>query len=276
MDLILDFEKDTVIIKLIDNPLVRDWALHLNTTDLWDCWNVPQCVYEDNGEKEKYRLEMIAAIEDFNATNKVKFPFQVTKDTQFTRKDLNLIHRWFTTGTSFTCWSLDTGPIVSREDYSIFYEKASAINDVVHFLENYYDGVAKAHSKHVNYQFFKLNSLKNDQYFDHKPGDWRYLDYDCEYDVFMTWAICGKDYFQAYIDDDDPRQWDITAQWCSYYNYFYIDTNGERNKILKSKEFTEFLKKGHVYNTAWQYMPIGKVISGKYQHHSTFKGLRLN
>ena len=85
MDLILDFN-EPVVIKLINNPLVNDWVRHLNTTDKWDCWNVPQCVYDDNGDKEKYRLEMIAAIEDFNNTNKVNFHFKLLKTRNLQEK----------------------------------------------------------------------------------------------------------------------------------------------------------------------------------------------
>jgi hypothetical protein len=275
MDLILEFN-EPVVIKLIDNPLVNEWISQLKTQEPWDCWTVPNCVYINDDEKEKYRKQLLFALEDFNDNNKVKFPFSAPSDHEFTRHELNIIHRWFTTGTSFCCWNLNTGPVVNNEDYPVFYEKAAAINDAVHFLENYYDTRAKQLSKNVTYQFFKLRSLTTQDYFQHKVGDWKYLDYDCEYDIFMNWAICGKDFFQSYIDDDDARQWDITAQWSSYYNFFYWDTWGERNKILKSEEFKTYLTEAHRYNTAWQYMPIGKVISGIPQHYSTFKGLKLN
>jgi hypothetical protein len=276
MDLIIDYETGPLVIQLINNPLVRDWANKLNVDKAWDCWNVPQCVYY--GEKEQYRLSLINAIQDFNHSTGITFPFAVTSTTDFTRKDLNDIHRFFTTGSSFASWTLGSDKIIDSQskDFAIFYEKISVINDVVHFLENYYDCDEKQQSKDVVYQFLKLKDMPREDFFQHRVGDWRYLDYNCEYDVFMNWAICGKDYFQAYIDQDDARQWDITAQWSSYYNFLYIDINGERNKVMKSEQFTKFLKDAHVHNTAWQYMPIGKIVKGTVGHYSTFKGIRLN
>jgi hypothetical protein len=276
MNLIIDYERSSVVIELIDNPLVKDWIENFKADEEWRVWDKRQCTIAKEGMDEK-RLALIRTIEKFNATMDFKFPFEVNDDTEFTRQDLNIVHRYFTTSTSYSSWTLDGPKLISPDSlmYPIFLKRATAINDAVHFLENYYNTKNKEQSQNVNILSFKPIAQAPMDYFQHMPGDWRYLDYDLEYDVFMNYAICGKDYFQAYIDDDDPRKWDITAQYSSYYNYFYIDVNGERNKIMSSPEFKLWLNNACMYNSAWQFMPIGKVISGRHGPASTFKGFRI-
>lgn len=278
MNLIIDYSNSSVVIKLIDNPLVKEWITNFKSDNEWEVWRKNQCTIHTNDVlMNAQRLELIRAITEFNMSTNLKFPFEVNDATKFTRKDLNVIHRYFTTSSSFRAWTLDGFEIISTDDplFETFLNRISAINDAVHSLENYYSNLRKHQSANVDILSFKPVNQDRLDYFQHKVGDWRYLDYDLEYDVFMNYAICGKDYFQAYIDDDDPRKWDITVQYSSYYNFFYIDVNGERNKVMSSPEFKLWLDNAALYNSAWQFMPIGKVISGEHGHPSTFKGFRL-
>lgn len=275
MKLIIDFENSSITIRLLNNPLVQKWVANLNVDQPWHCWRKRQCEIHV-GDKDQYRKDLINAIVEFNKTVGFNFPFVVDNNTQFSREDLNTIHRYFTTITTFMSWSLGGEQIINKDQLGFVTSHVCKINDAVHYLENYYDTPSKQQSKNVDILCVAPTSHNSDDYFQHNPGDWRYLDYDLEYDVFMSYAICGKDYFQAYIDNDDPRLWDITSQFSSYYNFFYIDIDGERNKVMKSPEFTQWLKDANmVYNTAWQFMPIGKVISGKLGPRLTFKGIRL-
>lgn len=280
MNLIIDYKSflstSSVVIKLIDNPLVDDWIENFKADEPWKVWQKQQCKTFSAGRDES-RLELIRVINAFNASMDFQFPFEVTASTEFTRKDLNTIHRYFTTGSSFRSWTLDSEKLIETNNplFAEFQQRISAINDAVHTLEKYYDTPNKTQSKEVDILSFQLCSQNRKDYFQHQVGDWRYLDYNLEYDVFMNYAICGKDHFQAYIDDDDPRNWDITSQYSSYYNFFYIDINGERNKIMSSPKFKLWLDNACIYNSAWQFMPIGKVISGKHGHVSKFKGFRL-
>lgn len=280
MNLIIDYKSflrtSSVVIKLIDNPLVNDWIKNFKADEAWEVWGKDQCNVFNTGI-DKHRVELIRVINEFNSTMDFKFPFEVRNSTEFTRKDLNVIHRYFTTGSSFRSWTLDSEKLIETDStmFELFQERISAINDAVHSLDIYYDSRNKAQSRNVNMLSFQPVNQHRSDYFQHQVGDWRYLDYNLEYDVFMNYAICGKDYFQAYIDDDDPRHWDITSQYSSYYNFFYIDINGERNKVMSSPEFKLWLNNACLYNSAWQFMPIGKVVSGTHGHVSEFKGFRL-
>jgi hypothetical protein len=276
MNLIIDYQKSSVIIELIDNPLVNNWVKNFRPDEDWKSWRKLQCAIFKEG-KDKCRIALIDAIKNFNSILDFKFPFEVADDTEFTRQDLNTIHRYFTTGTSFCSWTLDSEKIIRPDSplFGVFEVCAKRINEEVHYLENYYNTPGKEQAINVDILSFRLENQEHLDYFQHAPGDWRYLDYNLEYNVFMNYAICGKDYFQAYIDNDDPRKWDITAQFSSYFNNFYIDINGERNKVMASPQFKLWLDNACMYNSAWQFMPIGKVISGEHGPASTFKGFRL-
>jgi hypothetical protein len=280
MNLIIDYQSfwgtKSVVIKLIDNPLVNDWIKNFKADEEWKVWHKQQCRVKTDGFDAE-RLDLIRVIDEFNSSMDFKFPFEIRDNIEFTRKDLNTIHRYFTTGSSFRSWTLDSEKLIETNSplFETFQKRLSAINDAVHILDNYYDNGRKKQSTNVDILSFQPVSQDRLDYFQHQVGDWRYLDYDLEYDVFMNYAICGKDYFQAYIDDDDPRNWDITSQYSSYYNFFYIDVNGERNKVMSSHEFKLWLDNACLYNSAWQFMPIGKVISGTHGDISKFKGFRL-
>jgi hypothetical protein len=276
MNLIIDYANTSAVIKLIDNPLVENWIKNFKTDETWNVWHKQQCTVFAEGIDAR-RSDLIRVIDEFNSTMDFQFPFEIRDSIEFTRKDLNIIHRYFTTGSSFRSWTLDSEKLIETNNpmFETFQKRLSAINDAVHMLDNYYDNRNKKQSENVDILSFQPANQHPSDFFQHQVGDWRYLDYDLEYDVFMNYAICGKDYFQAYIDEDDPRNWDITSQYSSYYNFFYIDVNGERNKVMSSPEFKLWLNNACLYNSAWQFMPIGKVISGTHGHVSTFKGFRL-
>jgi hypothetical protein len=281
MNLIIDFADSSVTIKLLDNPVVNKWIKDINKVSEWRVWETNQARTLENyrgpnENRELRRKGLISAIRNFEADTGIKFPFEVTDQTEFSRQDLNKIHRYFTTATSFNTWSLNSERIIERSDsnYFIFNSRLIDINSAVHIFEGYYSTENKIAVKSNNIVTFQAKDQPTD-YYSHEPGDWRYLDYDLEFDVFIEYAICGKSYFQAFIDNDDPREWDITAQFSSHANTFYIDNDNKRNDTMKGEVFKTWLKNHVAYSTAWQFMPLGKIVSGRLGDLKDFKGIRL-
>lgn len=261
MQIICEFSNSTVIIDVVDNPVVKDWLARSDFKAHWkSTWHCSTATNYDTFKKEVYRKKLIETIQQFNSVfTELQFPFLVTPDTKFTNDDLNNIHRFFTTATSHRSWYYHERSFrISNVDQ--WYDLLNPINLAVHDLQMFYPNQRKDHFKDT--RVIEISSEHTQEYM-HKVGDWQYLDYHLDCDVFLQHVICGKDTFQAYIDHDDCKHPDIMPQWNSLYGSFYIDVNGSRNQHMKTPLFVEWLDGGRKLNTAWQYMPLGKVVSGK-------------
>jgi hypothetical protein len=282
MNLIIDFAESSVTIELLDNPVVNKWLEKFKTVTKWRAWETGQTTtLPDNKgpyeNKELRRKGLIAAIKNFELETGLTFPISVNVSTEFSRQDLNKIHRYFTTASGFNSWDLDSPKLIARDDpaYDVFNRTICDINSAVHILEGYYSTSSKVSCQDVKIVEFIAEDQPAD-YYDLIPGDWKYLDYNLEFDVFIRYAILGKDYFQGFIDEDDPRHWDITAQTALHENNFYIDVDSERNNIMKTHLFKMYVRNSSLYNGAWQFMPLGKVVSGTINLQNTkVKGIRL-
>ena len=275
MKIILTYPAQEITIELLDNPVVNRWAEQLKIDTGWQSFNfIPSRIITNDKEKDQYRKELITNIQNFNGRFGIEFPFSVSETTIFSNEDLNNIHRYFTTANTFRSWSIG-GPIIIDQtcpDFQDWNPFLFEINESVHRLQNYYYSIEKTMSSDVNMLTLRHTEYDRTGWFNHEPEDWRHLDYSLECDVFMQYAICGKEFFQAYIDGDQCGHWDVTSQFCSYNNFFYIDVNGERNKVMNSERFKTWLRGGAKLYTPWQYMPIGKVVSGNITQEN-FKNL---
>lgn len=265
MKIILTYPTQEIVIDLCNNPVVTRWVEQLKIDTEWSSFAfIPSRIIQGDVEKNQYRIALITSIRNFNNRFDIEFPFAVSDTTVFSNDDLNTIHRYFTTANTFRSWTIDGPVLIDRNsvDFKEWNPLLFEINEAVHALQNYYFSIEKTLSADVNMLTLRHKDYDRTGWFNHEPEDWRHLDYSLEYDVFMQYAICGKEFFQAYIDGDQCGHWDVTSQFCSYYNFFYIDINGERNKVMQSDRFKIWLKGGAKFYTPWQYMPIGKVVSG--------------
>jgi len=263
MHLLCKFTNANVKIELAPLPVADHWMSNLDLSLNWLApsfiWG-PSKVNPNEFQKDHARVQLIETIRDFNRSfPDIKFPFSIDLDNiTFTNKDLNTIHRYFTTATSHRSWEFNS-EAYDLANPSLWYAKLAPINDAVHNLQAFYNTPEKDITQDVN-----VISIVADNPIEymHPIGDWKYLDYELEYDVFIQHVICGRDTFQAYIDGDNCKHADVMPQWNSLYNSFYIDVNGERNKHMRSSDFRKWLDSGRKLNTAWQYIPLGKVVSG--------------
>lgn len=274
MFLICNFETADIKIEIADIPPAKSWISRLNINDSWNANVWPISAIDTNiARKEKCRAILIQSINGFNETfPEFKIPFELTNDYQFTNKDLNLLHRFFTTGTSHRRWYYHQD-VFDIENLSIWHGLLTPINTAIHNLQLFYSTDAKLASTGSEFINVSANNISR---YPHPIGDWKYLDYDLEYDVFIQHEICGKDTFQAYLDGDSCIHADVMSQWTSYYNWFYIDVNGSRNASMRKQDFINWLDGGRKLNTAWQYMPLGKVVGAiDTKNLGILKGLTL-
>ena len=265
MKIILTYPTQEITIQLLDNPVVNRWVKNLKIDTDWQSFNfTPSKIVQNDSEKDLYRKELITNIKNFNNRFGIEFPFIVSDTTIFSNNDLNTIHRYFTTANTFRSWTIGETTVIDQNsvDFQEWNPFLFEINESVHKLQNYYYSIEKTMSADVNMLTLRHKEYDRKDWFNHESEDWRHLDYSLESDVFMQYAICGKEFFQAYIDGDQCGHWDVTSQFCSYNSFFYIDVNGERNKVMASDRFKIWLKGGAKLYTPWQYMPIGKVVSG--------------
>jgi hypothetical protein len=281
MQIILEFDNcQDIVIDTLINPVVEDWLSKINVNTTWNCTNsCPSIILTNQEEKINLTKRLHDAITNFNKQFKelTKFPFESHDGIEFTNADLNTIHRYFTSAATIGNWDRSTNFIMVRGDhmFDLWGELLGEINTVIHLLQPYYSTNIKNKTYHLrNLKFFNSSKVE----YTHNVGDWKYLDYMCEYDVFIETCFIGKTSFQAYLDDDLSHHWDVTPQDGSMYNAFYIDVNNLRNNIMKDLKFIKWLKDGHRYQGAWQFMPLGKITSGLINPNidaNSFKGLRL-
>lgn len=257
MHLACIFDHQELQIELLNNPVVDKWVASLSLEIPWQV-NINRLsnVDYDIFSKSSKNLALVTAINQFNNQFPDSvFPFEVTDQTHFSNDNLNCIHRFFTSATCHRSWYPHQSPI-DPTNIDQWYRALDKINLAVHDLQLHYPNKRKTQTAEVCLLEFANSSTRE---YMHEVGDWKYLDYNLECNVFLQHCICGKDSFQAYIDNDDCRHFDVMSQWNSVYNSFYIDVNNSRNNAMQGTTFTEWLIAGRKYNTAWQYMPLGRI-----------------
>lgn len=101
-----------------------------------------------------------------------------------------------------------------------------------------------------DFQYFK--TIKNEHY--------EYFSDNMEYDIWLPLSqIQGKNYLQAYVDEDDPTNWDVSS------NVFYSGSFsiGDRS-WYKNENLQNYLKSYGIKPCAQTCgVPLGRIISGK-------------
>jgi len=85
----------------------------------------------------------------------------------------------------------------------------------------------------------------------------------------------GKDYLMAWLDGDDPRQWDVTNS-VVYSSGFEIDPRGARREFLQSATIRKWLDAHRVPITpeVIGQMPLGDTVGDWNLHSHTLQSPR--
>ena len=85
--------------------------------------------------------------------------------------------------------------------------------------------------------------------------------FSTEHSVYVKQDILGKDYLQAFLDEDDPREWDVTSSQ-GYTGGLEIDLTNSRTKFMRSPLFHDWLQSYGLSpnNEICGYLPVGDVV----------------
>ena len=149
----------------------------------------------------------------------------------FSQQTLNKIHRFF------TAHSINS----NLPKYLL-----DPINESVHELESFCSTDNKAYIARqgkIKGLEFRGNSLTKNNYFDlsNLPPISNTIDYSKGIPVLLNDFILGKPYIQAFYDEDNPCNSDITGRTVSD-GGFVIDINQNRKKLYQSAKFSRWCK----------------------------------
>lgn len=196
---------------------------------------------------------------------------------------LNTMHRAFTN--SFRCdsfglpysWYSDNRDTftVAPADKKLFLDHSANINTAVHNLEMYMISDHKraastrpcsrfslyfdAYNVSADSQILAREAARTIQ-----PEDAEFYSDSTEYDVWVGKDILGKDYMTAFLENDDPAEWDVT-EILYYTGRMEIDLTPYTfvNRI-RSTEFLQWLAHHNVaYTPAMAGIPLGNIIQGR-------------
>lgn len=276
--------QNQIIAELINNIFVNEWIeqfkivnslcdfdqMYFSPVTMNKTWN--------NKKISTYETEIKESIINLNRLN-TNFPvtideIKITND-QNGRDLLNRLHRYFTTGhrtaseEKITIWQENTNLYftLDRSNYPEFAYWVHQINDYVHLAETYFINDRKLNfpmtkewlvlyssqsyrGENNSFQYFK--TIKNEHH--------QYYSDNMDYDIWLPLSqIQGKNYLQAYVDEDDPTNWDISS------NIFYSGSFSLGDRSWYMNEDLQNYLISYGINPCAQTcgIPLGRIVSGK-------------
>ena len=218
-------------------------------------------------------------IQDLGFNIPIDFEVDITQDR------LNLYHRFFTDNATWahTYQYTKNNPVNPYDrsftiemipSYEEWLDLIHGINTEVHKLEMSMQTEQKKFviNSGLNFNLIDIRCNGNDihdirwqEFIDHDPE----FTYTENYaDVLLAEEIQGKSYLRAFLDDDDPRNPDISGRTGTF-GGFYIDLAQKRREIYQSVEFKQWLG---FYNLNFKDIPleypVGKVQEMSFDENS--------
>ena len=264
----LNFDKDYMILDIVDSVVADIWLdiIGHKTQNNMQLRSVSDPHYISPQGNEEYILQTwnsikqnISTIEkEFN----VKWPEQVPDKFTFDQQLLNRYHRYFAQSTMFyNRWQVnfDDGfaeiPDNMKDRFSTLLEE---MNCYIHVLESFLkDEVTEKYLDKIQ----KLHLSFDDKTWINIP---KYTPHtaDENLNVCLAMEVHGKNYLQAFIDNDDPSQLDIHGQR-GLFGCLDIYTDNSAFEILNSKDFHEWLGCSQIKD--YGLIQLGKVIDSSDQ-----------
>ena len=298
----IHFESGIVEIELLDNEFVTQWHNIVSKLQPIETWNenlVPKVTisYEEFLRIRKtYVSKFNAHVKELKDKYGLEFPGEM--ELNMKQERLNLLHKWVTHGAfTKTNWDLPNAKVSDInnskwnhwQDYNFaadhepeFEVPANAIKDItrilfemncdIHWYEetitsprvqqlcewgyNYDDGnhIIQRYTSGVDTEFDVFDI----------PNKYRKLcTYDTEPDLWLPFAVLGKEYYTCWVNMDNPSQFDITNIDKTYCPGWELQPNAFTNKVLAHEEFQDWLTQHGVPTDAFciAKMPLGKCIN---------------
>ena len=164
---------------------------------------------------------------------------------------------------------------MTPDNKKLFLDHSANINTAVHNLEMYMISDHKrmaatepcsrfslyfdAYNVSADSQILAREAARSVQ-----PSDAEFYSDSTEYDVWVGKDILGKDYMTAFLENDDPSEWDVT-EILYYTGRIEIDlTPYTFVHRIRSPEFATWLADHDVtYSPRMAGLPLGNIIQGR-------------
>ena len=263
--IIYNLEGTRIVIALNDNPFVHKW------------YDKFKCCIEKTGSQTtlqqhpdiqmKYQVEecflklktVVQKIESI--THDYLFDFSLGMPSQ---NQLNRLHRYFTSISFQYADQYVEETFYKDSEMEQVLRLTEDLNNILHLLEVYTETDRKKQSTgSISSVVTKQDDDLNVYWTYFTEEDKLYFDDRDETDVWLGVDILGKNYIQAFYDNEDPREWDVTAP-LGYNVKIEIDVDDTRSKFMKSVPVQKWLSDHNViYNSSMVGMPLGKIVEGK-------------
>jgi hypothetical protein len=298
MKLSLSTSHGEIVLDLIDNRFTRKWLdhwcwmyEHFPTRSLYHPY--PGFMDVNNmtpGQQQLMDADIQMLSTSVQVLKDIGTGFPYTVDVAALRAGreagqqvLNVMHRAFTNsfrcdsfGLSYSWYSDNRDPFtVAPENKKLFLDNSANINTTVHNLEMYMISDHKRLASSTPCSRFSLyfdaynvsedsKILSRDAALIIQPEDAEFYSDSTEYDVWVGKDILGKDYMTAFLENDDPGEWDVT-EILYYTGRIEIDLKPYTfvNRI-RSPEFTQWLSNyGMEYTPRMAGIPLGNIVQGR-------------
>lgn len=160
-----------------------------------------------------------------------------------TNKYTNILHRVFTT---YSWHNTYFGNQVEYTEEG--RNNVEDMNTYIHELEKYVENPTRESFNPVSWIDIQGEIGAHNRYF---FSEEELENISTEHSVYCVKHILGKDHLIAYLDEDDPDNWDVQTSWISYCG-FCIDFKGDIRRAWKDSSFNEWLEESNA-----GYYPVG-------------------
>jgi|TARA_B110000908_G_C10223933_1_gene436853 hypothetical protein len=292
----IHFNSGIVEIELLKNEFVSQWYNDVSKLDPIETWNenLFPIVQLSNEEiyhiRTTYASKFNAHVDELKDKHGLDFPGRM--EIIMDQSRLNLLHKWVTHA-AFTKsnWDLPNADIDdinnSKWNHWLSYDVAAnyipefeihdddvvrilfEMNCDIHWYEetitsprvtqlndwgyNYLDGL------HI-IQRYTSGKDKSIDVFNISNEHRQFCTYRTDYDLWLPFAVLGKEYYTCWINMDNPSQFDITNIDKTYSPGWELQPNAFTNKVLAHNEFQDWLILHDVPTDAFciSKMPLGK------------------
>lgn len=294
------FESGVVDIELIDNDFVNSWRDNVMQMEMINTWNEnlfpePRMSSEEITKiRSKYSAKFDAHVDELKDKHNIEFPGKMN-GISVTQDRLNLLHKWVTHGAfTRTNWDLPNAKVTDinnskwnhwknydfRKDHEPeFQVPDDAVEDVTRILFEmncdihwYEETITSPRVQQLldwgytyedGYHIIQRYTTGKMEAFDvlEIPNDYRkFCTYDTEPDLWLPFAVLGKEYYTCWVNMDNPSQFDMTNIDKTYAPGWELQPNSFTVEVLKRQEFQQWLTDHLVPTKAFC---IGKIPLGK-------------
>lgn len=260
---IITINNEFIEIQLADTPEAQIWLDHMSAqckTGTLKFLRMPTKIPLNSADYLPIWKNIKKNIKQIEAQFNIKWPESIPEFIPFDRQILNRFHRYFAQGTIFfNRWQIDsptTFEPIPENGRKEFVRLLEEINTWIHQIEKYCDSInnneyqGKISKLELKFDDLVWRGYSWEKFYNHGINP--------EYNVCIAMEVHGKNYLQAFLDDDDPTQVDVHGIR-GMFGCLDVYLDDTVFKILESNKFKKWLGTNSIKDTGL--VQIGKVIN---------------